>query len=120
MFSKKPQQDALLQAGVQCLYNRIFQGVVCIAGGKKMAWHCNGLHYNASQNIFIATDVGRWQLVGWCFTREFPLKLHREFLFQGFCGHNVRVTLYRGALYQGMTVHQIYFRKHTLSNITVM
>jgi hypothetical protein len=71
-----------------------------------MAWHCNGLHYNASHYISIAIDVSKWQLVGWFFTREF--------LFQGFCGHTVTVTEYKGMLYQGTTVHKVYFRKHTV------
>jgi hypothetical protein len=34
----------------------------------------------------------------------FPLKLHREFVFQGFHVHNVRIVVYKVALYCYLTV----------------
>jgi hypothetical protein len=43
----------------------------------------------------------------WCFTGRFPLKLHREFVLQGYCGCNVRVVVCREVLYLGLTVHTI-------------
>jgi hypothetical protein len=35
------------EVGVQYFYDSIFHGVVCIAGGNKMAWLYIGLEYNA-------------------------------------------------------------------------
>jgi hypothetical protein len=34
----------------------------------------------------------------------FPLKLHREFVFQGFHVHSVRIVVYKVALYCNLTV----------------
>jgi hypothetical protein len=55
----------------------------------------------------IATNVGGLQLAGLAFYRGFPLKLHREFLFGGFCGHNARVVVYGGMLYWGVSVYYV-------------
>jgi hypothetical protein len=89
----------------QVFYNWIFQGVVYTAGGNKMAWHCITFYYNALQCICIARDVGGWRLVGgWHFTGGFPLKLSREFVFWGFHRCNVRLAVYRGVLYWGLTI----------------
>jgi hypothetical protein len=81
-----------------------FQGVVCIAGGNKMAWYCIGLDYNAYWYICIVTYVGGWWLAGVTLCWGFPLKLHREFLFWDFHGHGVRIVVCRGALHWGLTV----------------
>jgi hypothetical protein len=56
------------------LYNLLFHRVVCIAGGNKMALCCIGLVYNAEWYIYIATDVGGWQLAG--------MELYQEMAFE--------------------------------------
>jgi hypothetical protein len=41
----------------------------------------------------------------WHFAATFLMKLHREFLFQGFSGSNRSVALLGGALYRGLCVN---------------
>jgi hypothetical protein len=54
----------------------------------EIKWHgaLLGLVVKLNLYICITTDVGRWQLWGCHFYQESFLKLHKEFLFQGFCG----------------------------------
>jgi hypothetical protein len=59
----------------------------------------SGFINNALRCIRFATDVGEWQLVG-----GFPLKLCREFPFQGFHEYNARMAVYRGVLFWDLTV----------------
>lgn len=45
----------------------------------------------------------------------FEMKWHTEFLFWGFCAGNVRVEVYRGALYRGLTVSEKNYCMHAKS-----
>lgn len=51
---------------------------------------------------------------GWHFTRLLLLNLHGEFLFQGFCGYSVWVTVYREVLYWGQTLLCFFLCEETL------
>jgi hypothetical protein len=54
---------------------------------------------------------------GGALLERFPLKLHREFLFQGFLGHSARVAVYRGVLYWCLTVILFSEHKESLFNL---
>jgi hypothetical protein len=52
--------------------------------------------YNASWRICTAKDVGKWWLAVVALYQEIPFKIHKEFLFKGYCGSNMKVAAYRG------------------------
>jgi hypothetical protein len=56
--------------------------------------------------------LGRWQLALVVLNWGFPLALHREFLFRGFCGHNGPVAVDRVALYWRLTVFGSLFKQY--------
>jgi hypothetical protein len=57
---------------------------------------------------------------GWYFTGGLTLILCRQFLFWHFIGHNVKVVVYKGMLYLGLTVYivcQIIFQVTVYSKL---
>jgi hypothetical protein len=68
-------------------------------------WHCTVLDLIMILNgTFVLPQTVDGGKQGWCSSEGFPLKLHRELLFQGFLGCGTKVAVHRGVLYQSLFV----------------